>query len=63
MYIIFHSSRNPLRDGQVFDEYIVQLTSGKLLRLPELGSRLVVGESGTVRHLLFPLHLVMYMLP
>ena len=63
MYIIFHSSHNPLRHGQVFDEYIVQLSSGKLLRLPELGSRLVVGDSGTVRHLPFALRLVLYMLP
>ncbi|KAJ3500529.1 hypothetical protein NLJ89_g9755 [Agrocybe chaxingu] len=31
---------------EVFDEYIVQVGSGRLVRLPELGSRLSVGESG-----------------
>ncbi|KAF8203179.1 hypothetical protein BJ912DRAFT_943109 [Pholiota molesta] len=32
--------------GQVFDESIVQTSSGQLVRLPELGSRLAVGENG-----------------
>ncbi|KAF8167745.1 hypothetical protein B0H34DRAFT_740587 [Crassisporium funariophilum] len=32
---------------QVFDESIVQVTSGQLVRLPELGSRLTVGETGS----------------
>ncbi|KAF8807738.1 hypothetical protein BYT27DRAFT_7338382 [Phlegmacium glaucopus] len=31
---------------EVFDEAIVQVSSGQLLRLPELGSRLNVGDSG-----------------
>ncbi|KAF9527796.1 hypothetical protein CPB83DRAFT_855638 [Crepidotus variabilis] len=37
---------------EVFDENIVQLTSGKLVRLPEIGSRLSIGERGS--HVLPP---------
>ena len=33
---------------QVFDEAIVEVSSGQLVRLPELGSRLNVGDSGSV---------------
>jgi hypothetical protein len=33
---------------QVFDEAIVQVSSGQLVRLPELGSRLNVGDTGPV---------------
>jgi hypothetical protein len=33
---------------QVFDEAIVQVSSGQLVRLPELGSRLNVGDTGSV---------------
>ncbi|KZP16787.1 hypothetical protein FIBSPDRAFT_748048, partial [Athelia psychrophila] len=32
--------------GQVFDESIVQVTSGQLVRLPEISSRLTVGDKG-----------------
>lgn len=34
---------------QVFDESTVQVSNGQLVRIPELGSRLVVGEKGSVR--------------
>ena len=33
---------------QVFDESIIQTSEGHLVRLPELGSRLSVGEMGAV---------------
>ncbi|KAF8913015.1 hypothetical protein CPB84DRAFT_1722037 [Gymnopilus junonius] len=32
---------------EVFDESIIQVSSGQLVRLPEMGSRLTVGETGT----------------
>jgi hypothetical protein len=34
---------------QVFDESVVEMSNGQLVRIPELGSRLVVGEKGSVR--------------
>jgi len=33
---------------QVFDESIIEASGGKLVRLPEIGSRLAVGDQGTV---------------
>lgn len=35
-------------DLQMFDESIIQVHTGQLIRLPELSSRLAVGEKGTV---------------
>jgi hypothetical protein len=35
-------------NGQLFDESIIEVFNGKLIRLPELGSRLTVGEKGNV---------------
>jgi ubiquitin-conjugating enzyme E2 O len=34
---------------QLFDESIIQLAAGQLVRLPELSSRLSVGDKGSVR--------------
>lgn len=34
---------------QLFDESIIQLANGQLVRLPELSSRLSVGDKGNVR--------------
>ena len=39
---------NLIMSIQVFDEAIIQVSSGQLVRLPELGSRLNVGDSGSV---------------
>jgi len=33
---------------ELFDESIIQVATGQLIRLPELSSRLAVGEKGTV---------------
>ncbi|EAU92700.2 hypothetical protein CC1G_01745 [Coprinopsis cinerea okayama7 len=33
--------------GQVFDESIIEVANGRLVRLPELGSRLATGDVGT----------------
>ena len=35
-------------DLQLFDESVIQVATGQLIRLPELSSRLAVGEKGTV---------------
>ena len=32
----------------MFDESVIEVATGQLIRLPELSSRLTVGEKGTV---------------
>ena len=41
-----------LNTSQVFDESVVEMSNGQLVRVTELGSRLNVGEKGSVRTLL-----------
>jgi hypothetical protein len=35
---------------KLFDEAVVDVSNGQLVRLPELSSRLTVGEKGSVRY-------------
>ena len=40
---------------KMFDEAVVEMGSGTLVRLPELSARLAVGERGPVGHFTEPL--------